>query len=372
MELSDAKILHITNGLGYGGVQKVILQLCETTKSNFSKIVVCADEGVHVEELNKMGIPFYQIPNMENKDPKTVFTIIRTLRKIVKEEDIDIIHCHHRMAVLFSKLAGNKNIIYNNHTIYDNKKKLTHYVLRNVDIIADGLKVKDNVCEFFGMPENKVNVIYNAVDDFDGKIELVDEIAKAREKGFFIVGNSGRLHEQKGMEYYVRAAYELKKKHSKIKFFIVGDGAEREKIEALINELGLKEDIILLGFRSDIKNVISQMDVLVLTSIYEGLPLTPMEAFSVGKAVIATNIDGTKEVVEDEYNGLLVESKNPESIANGIQRVYQDSQLLKNLGKNARKTYETKFSLEIFRRKYLNYYDNIIGGIVQKVEGRSL
>lgn len=372
MELSDAKILHVTNGLGYGGVQKVILQLCETTKSNFSKIIVCADEGVHVEALNKMEIPFYKIPNMENKDPMTIFTIVRTLRKIIKEEDIDIIHCHHRMAVLFSKLACNKKIIYNNHTIYDNKQKLTHYVLKDVDIIADGLKVKENVCDFFEMPENKVEVIYNAVDDFDGKIEIVDEIAEARKQGYFIVGNSGRLHEQKGMEYYVRAAYELKKKYSKIKFFIIGDGVERGQIEALIDQLGLKDDIVLLGFRPDIKNVISQLDVLVLTSIYEGLPLTPMEAFSVGKAVIATNIDGTKEVVEDGYNGLLVESKNPESIANGIHSVYRDSQLLEKLGINARKTYETKFSLEIFRRKYLDYYDNIVGGINKNVEGISL
>ena len=359
MELKDANILHITNGLGYGGVQKVIVQLCETTKPSFNKITVCADNGVHVQELEKMGIKYYRIPDMEKKDIKTILTIIKTIRKIVKEEKIDIIHCHHRMAVLYSKLACKKTIIYNNHTIYDNKPKLTQLTLKNVHVIADGLKVKDNVCDFFKVPESQVDVIYNAVDDYDGKVERIDEIQKAKEEGYFIVGNSGRLHPQKGMEYFVRAVEVVKKTHPMIKFFIIGDGELRKDIENLINKLGLENNITLLGFRSDIKNTISQLDVLVLTSIYEGLPLTPMEAFSVSKAVIATNIDGTREVVEDGYNGILVESKNPESIAEAIVRVYEDRKLLETLNENSRKTFENKFSLEIFEKEYLNYYNNL-------------
>lgn len=360
MNLQETNILHITNGMGYGGVQKVIIQLCETTKASFSKIVVCADEGVHVERLNDMDIPFYRIPDMEKKNPKTLWTIIKTIRKIIKDENIDVIHCHHRMAVFYSKLACNKPIIYNNHTIYDSKKMLTHLVLKNVNIIADGLKVKDNVCDFFGMPENQVTVIYNAVEEFDGKIQMVNEIAEAKRQGYFIVGNSGRLHEQKGMEYFVRAAYELKKENLKIKFFIIGDGSERKPIEILIDNLGLKEDVILLGFRPDIKNVISQLDVLVLTSIYEGLPLTPMEAFSVGKAVIATDIDGTKEVVRDGYDGILVESKNQKKIAAAILNVYKDRCLLEQLGENSKKTFEEKFNLMTFKEQYLNYYKKIL------------
>ena len=113
---------------------------------------------------------------------------------------------HHRMAVLYAKMLHSKaKIIYNNHTIYSDKPLLTHYLLKGIDIVADGIQAKANVTDYFKIRKGNIYVINNAVDDYDGDYCEIEEIAKAKKNGSFIVMNSARLHPQKGMNYFVDA-----------------------------------------------------------------------------------------------------------------------------------------------------------------------
>ena len=100
----------------------------------------------------------------------------------------------------------------------------------------------------------------------------------------------------------------------------------------------------------------SQLDLIVLTSLWEGLPLTPIEAFSVGKTIVATAVDGTIEIVDDEVNGILVTPKNIEEIADGIKKLIFDDNKRHKLELNARLKYEEKFSFNSFCKKYESYY----------------
>ena len=360
MELSKIRVLHITNGLNYGGVQKIIYQLCLGTKDTFDKVMVASIGGVYVEKLNVIGIEHVTIPDIVEKNPFQVLKTLNIIKKIVKDNRINVIHCHHRMAVFYAKLVGgNIKIIYNNHTIYSDKQRFSHYVLNNVNLIADGVKAKDNLVDFFCLDEKRITVINNAVDEFDGVETDIPEISDARKQGYFIVMNSARLHPQKGMHYYVDAAKILITEGCKIKFFIVGDGNLRSDLESQVRSLGLDNDVCFLGFRKDIKSTIKQADVLVLTSVYEGLPLTPMEAFSVGTPVVATDIDGTREVIKDGVNGILVETQNPESIASGIKTFYDNPDLIKLYSENAYKSYYEDFSIGKFSERYLEFYSNL-------------
>lgn len=358
MKKSDIRILHITNGLGFGGVQKIIYQLCNGTKDDFSKVMVASCGGEYVSRLTDIGVDHLTIPDITNKKLQNMIKVYKILSDAVKRYNINVIHCHHRMAVFYAKFFhGKAKIIYNNHTIYSDKPYFTHFVLKNILIVADGIQAKNNVTNFFKISEKNVKVIYNAVDPFDGIKSEIKEIQDRREKGDFIVLDSSRLHPQKGINYFIDAAKILVDKGYKISFFIVGDGVLHDKVVNQIKDLELQNNIILLGFRKDIKNVISQADILVLTSIYEGLPLTPMEAFSVKRAAIGTNIEGTREVIEDGINGLLAETKNPQDIAEKIERVYLDRKLLNKLSENAYKTYKNKFSDELFIKKYVDLYE---------------
>lgn len=357
-------ILYFTRTMGLGGTEKVILQLCESLKNEFDNIIVCSCGGENVNKLKKLGIKHYKIDDIENKNPIFMLKTIRQLSKIIKNEEINIIHTHHRMAAFYSYILSKKYKFYSIHTAHNtfyDKKIITKYSLKKSNLIAVGDKVKLNLINEFSLPEKNIITLYNGVKQESGNICEINELQSAREKGYFLVGNIGRISEQKGMEYFVSAAKNLVLKNKRIKFFIVGDGEDKEKIEHLIDKLNLKNEVILLGYRDDISNVIKQLDLVVLSSLWEGLPLTPIEAFAVGKTVIGTSVDGTTEIIKDEFNGILVEPRKSECISEAIDYLYNDFKARKLFEENAYITYKEKFSYDRFITNYKNYYNKLLG-----------
>ncbi len=361
MDLKKIRILHINNVLGFGGAEKIVYQLCSTTKDDFEYVAAASMGGTFADRLTEQGIDHFTIPDLSSKNPKDICSIISILKSIIRDKKINIIHCHHRMAVVYAKLLKHSGmiIVYNNHTIYSDKALFSRYVLSNLNIVADGVQAKKNLTDFFKVRNSSITVINNAVNPFDGVIEPIDEISRARENGKFVVINAARLHPQKGMQYFIDAASILIDKGCNIAFFIIGEGELKNELKNQVTHLNLDDRITFLGFQKNIKSVLSQGDVTVLTSIYEGLPLTPMESFSVSKPVIATDIDGTREVVHDGINGLLATSRDPKSIADKIFSLYSDRALLEKLGRNALLSFENEFSLKPFQAAYIEFYKSL-------------
>jgi glycosyltransferase involved in cell wall biosynthesis len=362
----DKNILYFTRTMGLGGTEKVILQLCRNFNSEFNKIVVCSIGGLHEEELKKLGIKHYKINDIENKNPINILKTFLTLKKIIKNEKIDIIHTHHRMAAFYTSILKkimNFKFIHTVHNTFLDKKVLTKISLSTANIIAVGKKVKENLYDFYKLNSEKIEVIYNGIEKDTNEIVEVPEIKKYKEQGYFIVGNVGRLSEQKGMEFYIKAIPNILKNNDKVMFFIVGDGEDKNKLEKLVNDLNIKDNIIFLGYRNDVTNVIKQLDVVVLSSLWEGLPLTPIEAFSVGKTVIGTNVDGTPEIIRNEYNGILIESKEPIQIAEAILKLFNSKDTIKKYEQNAFKTFDNKFNLKKFNENYEQFYLKIASEI---------
>ena len=318
MDLGKQNILFFTRTMMLGGTENVVLQLCEVFKPKVNKIVVCSCGGVNVEKLTEMGIKHYQIPDISSK--KDILKICRTVKQIVEKEQITVIHSHHRMAAFYTEILFGSSIIKiaNAHNTFHDKKGLTKLAYRNTKLIAVGEMVKKNLVEYYGIPNEQVTVIHNAIKPFDGKISPIPLLTEYRENGYKIIGNVGRLSEQKGMEYFINAVPGVIEKFPKTKFVIVGDGEDKDKLVNMVKQMNLDEYITFLGYRSDIQNVMSQMDFIVLSSLWEGLPLTPIEAFSVGKTVVATAVDGTPEIVQNGINGILIKPKDIKEIVNNI------------------------------------------------------
>lgn len=355
-------ILYFSRTMKLGGTEKVVLQLCDTMKYSVDKIVVCSMGGANVERLEKMGIKHYEIPDIEIKKISTIFKTCKTVSKIIKYENINIVHTHHRMAAFYTRvLSFFKKFTFINtaHNTFEDKRFLTRFSLKKAKLIAVGERVKKNLTDFYGMDESCVRVMYNSVEEFNDNIKVIHDFQKYREQGYVLVGNIGRLSPQKGMSYFVEAANKVLIRGKKVKFFIVGDGSEREMLSEQIKNLNREDDIILLGQRQDIQNVMKQIDFVVLSSLWEGLPLIPLEAFSVGKPVVATNVDGTPEIVEDNINGLLVEAKNSEQLSEAMLKLIDNEELIAKYGNSAYKTYVNKFSYSIFKNNYINYYKNL-------------
>ena len=354
-------ILYFTRTMGVGGTEKVILQLCESQKKSFDKIIVCSCGGVYEEKLLEMNVKHYQISDIENKNILNIIRTFWSLRKIIRKEDINIIHTHHRMAALYTKLLQNFHkfsFVHTAHNTFYDKKLLTKFALSNAKIIAVGEKVKENLVDFYQVGEEYISVIYNAIPEASVS-DNIEMLSTLKNKGHFLIGNIGRLSEQKGMEYFIRALPDVVKKYSNIKAFIIGDGELKDMLEKMVIELNLEKNVIFLGYRDDVINLIRHLDLIVLSSLWEGLPLTPIEVFSQRRAIIATNVDGTPEIIVNDYNGILVEPKNSDLISTAIIKVIENNDFKNKIANNGYKTYQRKFSIEEFNKKYNSFYSKL-------------
>lgn len=355
-------ILYFTRTMDIGGTEKIIMQLCSNFKDKFNKIIVCSAGGVHVRELKDLGIKHYEINDIQNKKIKNIFNTFRQILKIIKNEEINIIHTHHRMAAFYvSIIKKNKKIlhIHTAHNTFTDKKKLTQIALGNANIIAVGENVKKNLEDNYKLKNDKITVIYNGIKN-TRNFKPIEILSELKDKGYFLVGNIGRLSEQKGIKYFIEAAKLISEQNEKIKFIIVGNGELELELKRMVSDFNLNEKIIFLGYRNDIPNVIEQLDLVVLSSLWEGLPLVPIEAFMKSKTIVATNVDGTPEIVENYINGILINAANSVDIKNAILKIYEDEDLKKLLEDNAYKTYKEKFNIDSFIDNHDRYYKKIV------------
>lgn len=360
MDLKSQNIMFFLRAPQFGGTEAVVLQLCKILKPYVNNIiVVCSKKGMKIQELNELKIKLFDIPDIENKSLAVILSLLNKLSKIIRNENISVIHTHHRMAAFYTSILKFKyNFVFINtsHNTFYNKKYFTHIALKTANKIACGNIVKQNLVDIFGFSENQITVIHNAVEPFNGKITLLDDLTRLKNNGYFIVGSVGRLSEQKGMEYFILSYLQVQKICPNVKYVIIGDGEKKEDLKRLVESLNISHNIIFLGYQENVRNIMSQMDLLVLSSLWEGFPLTPIEAFSVGKTIIATAVDGTIEIVTDGKNGYLVPAKDELMLADKIIKLIQSETLRKNFENEARKTYINNFSYEKYKEDIINYY----------------
>lgn len=361
MKLQRQNILFLTRTMGIGGTENVIIQLCKILGPKTNKIVVCSCGGVNVEMLTELGIRHYIIPDMSSKNLLKMIYIYLKVKGIIKHENITVIHAHHRMAAFYAELCAPKNVIRiaNIHNTFQNKKWMTRLAYKNTHLIAVGNMVKKNLTEFFDLPDCQISVIHNGFWAFNGEIKIINELNEARKCGYILIGNIGRLSKQKGMTYFIEAAELVRDTYPEARFFIIGDGEERKQLECQVEEKGMKDIVVFLGYRSDIQNTILQLDFVVLSSLWEGLPLTPIEAYSVGKTVIGTAVDGTVEIIRDGIDGFLVRPSCPEAIAEKIIYLIEHPEARIKMEAEARKRYEKEFSFVKLTNSYIKYYEEL-------------
>lgn len=356
------KILHVTRVISIGGTEKVVRQICEASRGQFERIILCAADGGGIPAFDGYIDRYYEIPDMQDKDPLTFFKILFQLNNIIKKENIDIIHVHHRMAAVYIRILNrffHKTMVYTGHGTHGDKKLLTRFALHGCYIIAVGEKVRKNLVDFYKIKATDITVINNTVERFDGIVCEDPGLVCLKKEGNVLVGNIARLSKEKGQRYFIMAAAAVIKKYKNVKFLLIGDGRDRKGLEELAEAKGISDKVLFLGFRDDVRSLILQMDILVLSSLREGLPLTPIEAFSVGRAVIASDIDGTNELIEDGVNGLLYDPYRPEDLAERICDMIAAPERWEKMCRNALTRYEDKFSYETFCEHYRKYYHRV-------------
>jgi len=159
-------------------------------------------------------------------------------------------------------------------------------------------------------------------------------------------GVIGRLEVQKGHRYFLEAVKLLGDKAKNAQFNIIGEGSLRASLEAMAKQLGIDDRIKFSGFRSDIVKAFDELDVLVLPSLFEGLPLVALEASAMGKAVIVTNVDGSPEAVAHNETGIVVPPQDPAALEAAMERLIMNRGQIEIFGRKARERVAMAFDVK--------------------------
>ena len=349
-------ILHISRTMDIGGAERIVYQLSSDLKDEFDSVHVASTGGLWESELAAQGIQHHKILDIDSKNPLTVLKLLYSIHQIIKNNEITIVHTHHRMAAFYIrllKLVHPKLIhVYTAHNVFKDKLPLYGFALKNAKSVAVGEAVNKNLKEDVGITDSKV--IYNGVV----LKETDDQVDEIISYGGIKLGCIARLSEQKGLTYLLDAMSLLTVKD--IRLFIVGDGELRNELENKVKELDLQDSVTFLGYRKDIVECINSFDFCVLPSVFEGFGLVAIEAFMNSKTLVATDIPGLNEVVTNK-NGILVPAKDPAALASAIDKLAMDATLRQELASQAKKDYENKFSYPLFLENYRELYRELKG-----------
>ncbi|MGM1050388.1 MAG: glycosyltransferase family 4 protein [Bacillota bacterium] len=355
------KILYICEAIG-GGVRKHILDILthlDPTKYSISIIYseTSADEIFKgsIRLLKKRGVNLYAINNFVNEisvmdDIKAFYHIV----KIIKKVQPDIVHCHSAKAGAIGRIASKfcriKSVIYTphayffqNNTLSKNKRRTYVFIEKLLSKITN-ITVNVSEGEREGAIENNVVGENNSVVIFNG-INYIER-SLARSSDTIRIGTTMRMEVQKDPLTFVEIAKRVVGEHSNVEFVFVGDGRLKDEVKASIKNNHLEEKVELLGFRKNVIDIVSSFDLYLITSLYEGLPYSVIEALSLGKPIIATNVTGNNEIVIDGYNGLLFEPMNAEQGAEKINILLNNPAFIKQFGVHSRELYEEYFTIQ--------------------------
>lgn len=351
------KIAYLYTGMNRGGAQKVLIDLADRIREEGFESIVISDSGELSNEINKRNIKHFIAP-LKNKEIKFFLKSLYIIRNTVKCENVSIIHSHHRyttalaiMATIFTKTK----IVHTEHNVFPNKNTFN---FRGKNIICVSDKVKKSLIDN-GVNKKYISLIYNGIDT--RKKGIVHDLRSELkiEKDCILIGVLARLVEEKGHKILLEALSMVKSKSDKFKVVFIGDGPEKKNLLELIHKLKLRDNVILLGNRVDVEEIIECFSFFILPSYFEGLPMSILECMSKSKIVVATNVGGNNEIIRDGKNGFLIECGEKVQLANKIEYCIDNLNIVRELGINASKTIGERFSINTFIDEHKKYYNNI-------------
>ncbi len=369
--MSSIKIVRVITRLVGGSAQHVALLTAGLNGGIFESKLVVGKKDDHEIDMSFLadthGVHRIHVGTMRNgttplKDLRSFWHLYRLL----KREKPAIAHLHLLKARfwggLAAKLARVPVIIETFHgnlfsgyygrlktaAIVVAERFLGWFIMNRVIAISETQKdelIRHRIC-----PPEKIHVIPLGLDlgrfanssKFRG--EMRNELGVSNET--ILLGAVGRLVPIKGLTYLLNAIYRVTQSTNRdFCLLIVGDGPLRQDLQSQASALGIEKHVRFLGWRFDLEKIYADLDIGVASSLNEGTPVSLIEAMAAGKAVVATKVGGVSDVVEDGVTGLLVPPKDPEVLADAIQRLLKDAGLRERLGEQAKKSVHPKYNV---------------------------
>lgn len=367
------KVLRVVPSLEMGGVENTLLSLLpRLDRDKYQISLCCLYRGDDLaREAEEHQIPLFTLRMRPRLDVDLKYLKgINQLRRFLRKEKFDIVHTHlykantpGRIAAILARVPI---IIANEHNVDSWKKPGQMAADRFLSkftnkVIVVSQAVKRFYHEEVGLPENKIEVVYNGVDleKFSKRVDIEKKKEELNiPQDSKVVGIIGRLHPQKGHEYFLKAAAIVTREIPSVRFLIIGEGTLRDELEKMADRLGLADKTLFTGQRRDIAEILSVLDISVLSSLREGFSITVLESMASGLPVVVTDVGGNREVVEESQTGFIVPPENVGALAAAIARILKDENLARRMGERAHERVKS-FSIEKMARQTESIYDEL-------------
>ncbi|MCM8800953.1 MAG: glycosyltransferase family 4 protein [Candidatus Omnitrophica bacterium] len=347
-------ILYLTTHLNVGGITSYLLTLTKGMLKRGHNVYLASSGGKVLDRFLKEGIVHMTIPIRTKADlsPRILLSLIK-LKKYIQKNNIQIIHSHTRVTQVLGELiqyALRKPYLSTCHGFF--KLRLIRRILPcwGMRVIAISEAVKEHLIKDLKVDPEKIRVIYNGIDLENLCLFKPEERIKIKErfslKDAPLVGIIARLSEVKGHIYLIKAMKKVLSYLADVKLVIVGEGRLRQRLTCLVKELEIEKNVVFLPYITDTRQLLSVTDLFVMPSLEEGLGLSLMEAMASGVAVVASDVGGIRNLIQHNYNGILVKPRDIEGLAKAIIEVLLDKQKKEYLGRNARLFINQHFSQE--------------------------
>jgi glycosyltransferase involved in cell wall biosynthesis len=348
------RVLHVITSLGIGGAERLVVSAARgLSPARFDHGICCLSErGPLAAEAEAAGVPVFCVGGFPGlRHPAALARLVRLIRDFRPT----IVHTHLQSANLYGRLAARLArvpvVVATEHNVYAGKPHRYIVVEKLLARMTDALVAVSGQVQVFlsaqlGVPLSAIRVVRNGVAASAPSAQRVAEL-RARLGGAgddVRLGCIASLTLKKGHDVLLRAMAQLRERGVACSLVVAGDGPERARAAALAEALGLARSVHFLGIVRHPVDVLAAIDVFVLPSLVEGLPLALLEAMYSGKAVVATSVGGVPEVVRSGENGLLVSPGSVIELTDAIAMLARSPELRSRFGAAARETIEAGFT----------------------------
>jgi L-malate glycosyltransferase len=374
------RVLAVIDSLGVGGAEALLptfLQHVDRDRFDVRVLALDAAPPNHVQEAVRANCT-----ELVQWDGRRLLSRgrVNELSQVIRDWQIDVIHSHLLYSNVQAALAGKRTqtpVLATLHNIYPSRQRYSSVAKRLIEVqvmrvagvhcIAVAEEVRRAYCGVLGLPIARVSVLPNAVDLGRFMNPRPDMVTHTREhvlagaEGPLVIA-VGRIDAQKGFCDLVQAAATLRERFPNGRVVIAGrPGEDAEHVEREIARLGLGDYVRLLGQRDDVPLLLAAADVWVMSSHWEGAPISLLEAMAAGTPVVATRVGGIPEVVCDGENGLLVSPYEPAALATAIERILADRELADRLATAGLETVQ-EYGAERWARRIEDVYLRLLAG----------
>jgi L-malate glycosyltransferase len=366
---SNPGVLHVVLSLSPGGTERLVVDMVRGLRQRHRTAVCCLDEaGSWGEALRAEGTRVDVLSRRPGFHPG----LAKRIAAIADAQDATVLHCHQYTPFVYGCLARvfspKLRVIFTEHgRVHDGppsrKRRTANKVLSRLPdrVFAVSEDLRDHLVAE-GFPAEAIEVVLNGIDVTVARGEAARSAARAvlaLAVDEFAVGSVGRLDPVKDIPTLLAAYERFAATHRRTRLFVVGDGPERSALQQLAGTMEAR--IEFLGHRPDVQRLMPGFDVLVNSSVFEGVSLTLLEAMAAERPILATRVGGTPQVVVDDVTGLLVPARDPVALAAGLDAIATRPWASYAMGIAGRKRVLDQFSLARMMETYSAVYTDLQG-----------